>query len=50
MKIKKGKGILVMDVVTIPFYPVRTYIEHEIDHFLKLDKKETRQLKKKGLL
>lgn len=50
VRIKEEKGRLVMEAVRTLSYPVRSYTDSEIDQFLKLDKKETRQLKKKGLL
>lgn len=50
VRVKEEKGRLIMEAVrTIP-YPVRSYTDDEIDQFLKLDQKETRELKKKGLL
>lgn len=49
MKIKEEKRMLVMDVTPNPLYSVRSYTEGEIGRFLKLDKQETRLLKKKGL-
>lgn len=50
IKIKKeGNRLIIEPVTTIP-YPVRTYTKEEIKEFLALDRKQSRQLKKKGYL
>lgn len=46
---KVGNRVILESVRTLP-YQVRSYSEDEIDEFIKLDDKETSQLKKKGLL
>ena len=50
IKLVEDRGRLIMEpVYTLP-YKVRTYTDQEIDEFLALDKKESKILKKKGLL
>ncbi len=46
---KVGSRVILESVRTLP-YPVRSYSEDEIKEFIKLDDKETSQLKKKGLI
>lgn len=48
--LKKDKGRIFLEPVRILPYPVRTYTDKEIDEFFKLDKKESKELKKKGIL
>lgn len=50
VRIVKDRGRLVIEPVRTLPYPVRSYIGKEIDEFVKLDAKETRKLKSKGLL
>lgn len=50
VKIKKKKWQLVIEPVRILPYPVRSYKQKELKEFFKLDEKETKKLKKKGLL
>ncbi|OGE37849.1 hypothetical protein A3B45_02795 [Candidatus Daviesbacteria bacterium RIFCSPLOWO2_01_FULL_39_12] len=50
VRIKEEKGRLVMEVVRTLSYPVRSYTDSEIDQFFELDEKESKDLKKKGLL
>lgn len=50
VRIKEEKGRLVVESVRTLAYPVRGYTEDEINEFFELDKKETKALKKKGLL
>lgn len=47
--IKKGNTLVIEPVQTIS-YPIRTYTKEQIKEFIKLDRKDSRQLKKKGLL
>jgi bifunctional DNA-binding transcriptional regulator/antitoxin component of YhaV-PrlF toxin-antitoxin module len=49
-RLKEEKGRLVIEPVRTLPYPVRRYTDKEIDDFLVLDTKETKELKKKGLL
>ena len=46
---KKAQQIIIEPVRVLP-YPVRSYTKKELDEFLKLDEKESKKLKKKGLL
>lgn len=44
------KGRLVIEIVRTLPYRVRSYSKEEVDEFIKLDKAEESDLKKKGLL
>ena len=44
------KGRLYLEPLKTLSYPVRTYTKEEIKEFLALDAKESKELKKKGLL
>lgn len=48
--IKKNKCQLIIQPVRILPYPARSYTEKELNDFFKLDDKESKKLKKKGLL
>ena len=50
VRVRKRKGKIVIEPVRILPYPVRSYTRKEIEEFLKLDEKESKRLKKKGLL
>lgn len=50
IRVKQEKGRIVLEPVRILDYPVRSYNKEEIDDFLELDRKETKTLKKKGLI
>ncbi|MBI3103512.1 AbrB/MazE/SpoVT family DNA-binding domain-containing protein [Candidatus Daviesbacteria bacterium] len=50
VRIKEEKGRLVMEAVRTLSYPVRSYTDSEIDQFFELDEKESKDLRKKGLL
>ena len=50
IRMQEEKGRLVMESVRTLPYPVRSYTKDEVNEFIDLDKKETRQLKEKGLL
>lgn len=50
VKLKLEKGRLVIEPVSTLTYSVRSYTKEEIKEFLALDEKETKELKKKGLL
>ena len=49
-RIIKIKGRLILEPVRTLPYKARSYKKNEIDEFLELDKKESKSLKKKGLL
>lgn len=50
VKIKrKGQKLTIEPVRTIS-YPVRTYTKEEIKEFIEFDRKESQELRKKGLL
>lgn len=49
-RIKKIKGRLIIEPVRILPYPIRSYTDQDLTEFLKLDHRETKQLKKKRLL
>ena len=49
-RIKVEKGRLIIEPIRTLAYPVRSYTEKEIDEFIALDKKETKELKKRKLL
>lgn len=48
--IKKEKGRLIIEPVRTLPYSVRSYTDREIAEFIALDKEESKELKKKGLL
>ena len=50
VRMKEEKGRLVMETVRTLPYPVRSYTKDEIVEFIELDKKETKVLKRKGLI
>lgn len=50
VKIREEKGRLVIELLRTLPYPVRSYTEEDLKEFLELDRKETKDLKKKGLL
>lgn len=50
VRVIRDKGRLIIEPVRALPYPVRSYKDKEIDEFVKLDAKETRKLKSKGLL
>jgi len=50
VRIVKDKGRLIIEPVRAIPYPVRSYTDKEIEEFVKLDAKETKKLKSKGLL
>lgn len=50
VRVKEEKGKLIMEAVRTFPYPIRTYTKEELMEFLDLDKRETKSLKKKGLL
>lgn len=50
VRVKQEKGRIVLEPVRILDYPVRSYTKEEIDEFLAFDKKESKELKKKGLI
>ncbi|MBI2010544.1 MAG: hypothetical protein HYS86_05235 [Candidatus Chisholmbacteria bacterium] len=47
-RIKKERGRLIIEPLRTLPYPVRSYTDKELRGFLKLDAKETQELKKKG--
>lgn len=50
VRVRGEKGRLIVESTRTLPYPVRSYTEREIKEFIKLDKKESRVLKKKRLL
>ncbi|OGK08688.1 hypothetical protein A2767_01305 [Candidatus Roizmanbacteria bacterium RIFCSPHIGHO2_01_FULL_35_10] len=50
LRLRVEKGRLYLEPLKTLPYPVRTYTKEEIKEFLALDAKETKKLKKKGLL
>lgn len=48
VRVKEEKGRLIMEAVRTLPYPVRSYTDDEINGFLELDKKQSKELKKKG--
>lgn len=50
VRVKEEKGRLIMEAVRTLPYPVRSYTDDEIKGFLKLDEKQSKELKKKGLI
>lgn len=50
VRMKEEKGKLMVEPVRILEYPVRSYTKEELREFIEFDKKETKKLKKKGLL
>lgn len=50
VRVREEKGRIVLEPVRVLDYPVRSYTKEEINEFLALDRKETRDLKKKGLI
>lgn len=49
-RIKEESGKLILEPVFTAPYPIRTYKGKEVDEFFRLDRKETKELKKKKLL
>lgn len=50
VRIKKEAGKLTIEPVRTLPYPVRSYTAKEIEEFLKLDKAETKDLRKRKLV
>lgn len=50
VRVREEKGRIVLEPVRVLDYPVRSYTKEEINEFLALDRKETRDLKKKKLI
>ena len=50
VRVKRRKGRIIIEPVRVLPYPVRSYTKAEVEAFLKLDEKESKGLKKKGLL
>ncbi len=48
VKVEKGR-LIIEPVRTLP-YPVRSYTDEELEEFFALDKKESKELRKKGLI
>ena len=44
-----GRKLVIEPVRTLP-YPVRSYTDQEVEEFFKLDEKESKELKAKGLI
>lgn len=50
VRVKKDQWRLVVEPVRTLPYPVRRYTDEDLKEFFKLDAKETKTIKKKGLL
>ena len=50
VKVKKIRGGLILEPVTILGYAARKYTDSEVDEFFELDEKETRELKGRGVV
>ena len=50
VRVKKDKGRLVLEPVRVLAYPVRTYTGQDLEEFIEFDRKEAKQLRKKGLI
>lgn len=50
VRIRKEKGRLILEPVRTLPYPVRGYTRGELEEFLKLDQKETEDLKRKRIV
>lgn len=50
VRITKKQSSLIIEPVRVLPYPVRSYTQTEIDEFVAEDVKETKELKKKGLI
>lgn len=50
VRVIEEKGRVVIEPIRTLPYPVRIYTRDEINEFLELDKKETKTLRRKGLL
>lgn len=50
IRLKEEKGRLIMESVRALPYPIRSYTDDEVDQFFELDEKESKDLRKKGLL
>ena len=50
IRIKKLNGKLILEPVQIVGYPVRKYLNSEVDEFFDLDDRESIKLKKMGIL
>ena len=49
-RVRKDKGRLILEPVRTLAYPARSYKTQELSKFIERDKKESRKLKKEGLL
>lgn len=50
VRVRKAGGNLVLEPVTTLKYTVRRYTDTEVEEFLDEDKRETDELRKKGIL
>lgn len=50
VRIKKEKNRLVIEPLSVLNYPVRRYTDQDLKEFIELDRQETREIKKKGLI
>lgn len=50
VRMRKNKGSIIIEPVRTLPYPIRSYTDSELDSFFKLDEKESKKLKKEGLL
>lgn len=49
-RVWKDKGRLILEPVRTLNYPVRSYTDKELEEFSKLDKEESKKLRRQGLL
>lgn len=49
-RVRKDKGRLILEPVRTLNYPVRSYTDKELEEFSKLDKEESKKLRRQGLL
>ena len=50
VKVKKVRGGLMLEPVTVLGYAARKYTDSEMDEFFELDEKETKELKSRGVV
>jgi len=50
LRLKQEKGLLIIEPVRTLPYPVRSYSKKDLNQFIKLDAKESKELKTKSFL
>ena len=50
VRVIEGRGRVILEPLRTLNFPVRSYNAEEINEFIKLDKKKTKALRKKGLI